>query len=217
MRMGKGKAGKWANTCRPEPTTHPQRKESKLVQNSNNHRPQHNGNPPRGGQATLGLFGVPGGSTHHSQPSATPTPIQPKVSALRQDDRARVVHGQTFAQRRARIQALVNRPLPPPAAIPATPVVHLPQGSFAAFVRLAKREQRPVEDVMAEWLADCAALIGRDELFEGSSFAMTPAMHRAARASDERERHGRVDDEHADYLHRCNGTGYVEITLAMEG
>ena len=82
---------------------------------------------------------------------------------------------------------------------------------------MAKRERRPVEDVMAEWLTDCAKLIGRDELFEGSSFAMTPAMHRAARASDERECFGRVDDEHADYLHRSGGAGYVEITLAMAG
>lgn len=146
-----------------------------------------------------------------------PLPPSPKLPPPRQDDRARVVHGQTFSQRRARIQALVNRPLPPPAATPAAPVVHLRQGSFAAFVCLAKRERRPVEDVMAEWLADCAMLIGQDGLFEGSSFAMTSAMHRAARASDERERHGRMDDEHADYLHRSSGAGYVEITLAMEG
>ena len=216
--MGNEKAGKWANTYRPdEPTTHPQRKESKLVQNLQNPRPQRNGNPPRGGQATVGLFGVPGSSTLHSQPSAAPTPIQPKVSALRQDDRARVVHGLTFGQRRARIQALVNRPLPPPAATSAAPVVHLRQGSFAAFVRLAEREQRPVGEVITEWLTDCARLIGRDELFEGSSHAMTPAMHRAARASDEREHRPHLDDEHAEYLHRCAGAGYVEIVLAMEG
>lgn len=218
MRMGKRKAGKWANTYRPdEPTPRPQRKESKLVKPIQNPRPQSNGNPPRGGQATLGLFGVPGGSTRRIPPPAVPAPTQPKAAAVRQDDRARVVHGQTFGQRRARIQALVSRPLPPPAATPAAPVVHLRQGSFAAFVRLANRERRPVEDVLAEWLADCATLIGRDELFEGSSFTMTPAMHRAARASDERERRGRVDDEHADYLHRSCGAGYVEITLAMEG
>ncbi len=187
------------------------------MQNLQNHRPQRNGNPPRGGQATLGLFGVPGSSTPHSQPSAAPTPIQPKVSAPQQDDRARVIHGQTFAQRRARIQTIVNRPLPPPAATSAAPVVHLRQGSFAAFVRLAEREQRPVGEVMTEWLTDCARLIGRDELFEGSYHAMTLAMHRAARASDERERHGRVSDENADFLHRCGGGGYVEITMAMEG
>ncbi len=182
-----------------------------------NRRLSCNANPPRGGQATLSLFGVPGSSTRHGQPPAAPAPVQPKAATPRQDDQARVFYGQTFGQRRARIQALTNRPLLAPATIPTAPVVHLRQGSFAAFVRLAKREGRPVEELVSEWLAHCAVLIERDELLEGSSFAMTPAMHRVARASDERESHGPVDDEHSEYLHRCCGTGYVEITLAMEG
>ena len=57
----------------------------------------------------------------------------------------------------------------------------------------------------------------RDELFDESPVQMTPAMHAAARAADERDRRGYVDDEEAEFAHRCAGAGYVEITLAMEG
>ena len=97
-----------------------------------------------------------------------------------------MIDGLTFSQRRARIRALVSRPLPSPPPVPL--VLRLQTDKFTAFVRFSECEQRPVNEVMEEWLSDCARLIGRDELFEGSSHAMTPAMHRAALASDERER-----------------------------
>ncbi len=42
-------------------------------------------------------------------------------------------------------------------------------------------------------------------------------MRLAALAADERERHGNVDDEQADFARRCAGAGYVEATLALEG
>ncbi len=57
----------------------------------------------------------------------------------------------------------------------------------------------------------------RDELFDDSAVQMTPAMHAAARAADERERHGSVDDEEADFAHRSAGAGYVEAQMAIEG
>ena len=57
----------------------------------------------------------------------------------------------------------------------------------------------------------------RDELFDDSAVQMTPAMHAAARAADERNCRGYVDDEEADFAHRCAGAGYVETQLAIEG
>ncbi len=69
---------------------------------------------------------------------------------------------------------------------PPLPCVTVRRGTFQAFVCLSDREQYPVEEVMAEWLADCARLIGRDELFEDSAVAMMPAMERASAESDAR-------------------------------
>ena len=57
----------------------------------------------------------------------------------------------------------------------------------------------------------------RDELFDESSVQMTPAMHVTARAVDERYRRGYVDEEEAEFAHRCAGAGYVEAQLAIEG
>lgn len=103
----------------------------------------------QGGQASLGLFGIPGIS---------------------------------FPQPRAKA----------------------PAPAVAAHLRRDRREVsvRPSE---------------RDELFDGSPVQMTPAMHAAAGAADERDRRGYVDDEEADFAHRCAGAGYVEAQLAIEG
>ena len=57
----------------------------------------------------------------------------------------------------------------------------------------------------------------RDKLFDESAVQTTPAMHAAARAADERDRHSYVDDEEAEFAHRCAGAGYVEAQLASEG
>ena len=101
---------------------------------------------------------------------------------------------------------------------PAARTLHIRRGTFQAFVRLSEQEVRPVEDVMAEWLHDCGALIEQNELAEvyGDARQSTPAMRLAAHASDERERSGYVDDEEAAREHAALGAGYVELQLAVD-
>lgn len=56
-----------------------------------------------------------------------------------------------------------------------------------------------------------------DELFDGSPVQMTPAMRRAAYASDMREAFPQHwDDEAADFAHRCAGAGYIDAVLARD-
>ena len=109
-----------------------------------------------------------------------------------------MIDGLTFSQRRARIRALVSRSLPSPPPVPL--VLRLQTDKFTAFVRFSECEQRPVNEMMEEWLSDCARLIGRDELFE-AIYGMTPAMHRAALASDDASV-GLLEPRHADFSHR---------------
>ena len=79
------------------------------------------------------------------------------------------------------------------ALVPAQRTLTIRRGDFQAFVRLSEREVRPVEEVMAEWLADCAHLIGSQvpDEFDGCGLARpcTPSMRLAAEASDAREEH----------------------------
>ena len=107
---------------------------------------------------------------------------------------------------------------PAPAAMQpsVSATVHLRRDKFQAFVRLSDREQRPVEDVLTEWMSECAALIGRDELFEGSAIQTTPAMRATARASDAREAYRTDTEDKADFLFRTSGNEEAEITLAIE-
>ena len=138
-----------------------------------------NRNPHRGGQATIGTFGIPGG-----------------------------------------IRDRVSRPAPAKPAAPA-PVagIKLRSDRFQAFVRLSEREQRPVEEVMGEWMAECANLIQQAEFADtyGDALPSSNAMRLAAIQADERGRRADVDDEQADFARRCAGAGFVEFTLAMEG
>ena len=191
------------------------------MQTVQNHNEHSNSNSPRGGQASISLFGCPGadGQSHNQS-----HPITKPVSA-RLPHRFRI-NGALNSFDRDGLTDAHYAPPSKPVAGPQAPLAILPpslgmtvrlrRDKVQAFVRLSQREKRPIEDVMAEWLADCAALIGRDELFEGSASAMTPAMYSAARRSDERVRNGRMGDGEAEFAHRCQGTGYVEIVLAMD-
>lgn len=77
---------------------------------------------------------------------------------------------------------------------------------------------RPVEEVLEEWIADCASLIRQsEEEVYGDARPSTPAMQRAAAAADEHERHPYPDEEAAADEYAALGAGYVEITLAAEG
>ena len=89
-------------------------------------------------------------------------------------------------------------------------------------MRLSEREVRPVEEVMAEWLADCANLIGSqvpDEFNDcGLARPSTPSMCLAAEASDAREERAWRDnlaliDEDGGGTHPA----LVEFLLAVEG
>ena len=106
-----------------------------------------------------------------------------------------------------------NAPPAPAAVEPSvSATVHLRRDKFQAFVRLSEREQRPVDEVLTEWVSECALLIGRDELFEGSAIAVTPAMRAAAHAlSDERESRRTDADDAADFWQRVAGDEPVTV------
>jgi hypothetical protein len=93
-----------------------------------------------------------------------------------------------------------------PAAAPATSAVtvKLERDRFKLFERIAARENRPVQAVVAECLNGCAIQVARIE---------AQNIRLAAAASDARERNGYEDDELA---HRSAGAGYVEVCLALD-
>lgn len=115
---------------------------------------------------------------------------------------------------------------PAPAAVQpsVSATVHVRRGKFQAFVRLAEREVRPVEEVLGEWIGECANLIRQrdfaeaygDDLFDETPTATTPAMESAARASDAREMYRTDADDHADFLARNGGEDCVGITLSIK-
>ncbi len=97
--------------------------------------------------------------------------------------------------------------------------LHLPTGSFLAFLRLADREQRPVGQVLAEWLGDCARLIVEADLFDEEAPLQAPLVTNAMRLARHREeqadRSAFVDDEISAYEFYSQGAGYVEAQLAL--
>jgi hypothetical protein len=106
-------------------------------------------------------------------------------------------------------KAKMKAALAPVAAAPVSSApltVPLTRERFTLFERTATREQRPVGDVIAEWLDRAAKRLTKEE-----------AMHRAAAASDAYERRGYVPDEEAEFAHRSAGAGYVEVQLALVG
>ena len=172
------------------------------MNNLQNVRRDSNRNLPTGGQASIGLFGLLGCSRR----AATAQPAAPIARRV-----------QVPVHQAGRLASVTPHLLT--IGMDRSACVHLHTGSFQAFVRLSEREQRPVEEVMAEWMADCANLIRQAEFADtyGDALPSTNAMRLAAIRADERERSAHVNDEQADAERRCAGAGYVEITLAMEG
>ena len=186
-----------------------------------------------GGQAGgAGIFGCHGALRFNAArktkgEAGTPAPLP---SPFQGDDPPSRIGGLTFGQRRARISASVaaaaiasrkGHETATAAVPPATAERHtltIRRSNFAAFLRLSEREVRPVEDVMSEWLADCASLIREDEIpdLHADPVTRTPAMVRAATASNAREEHEwhrRADMIEDGHVHPA----LVEITLALEG
>ena len=165
---------------------------------------------PRGGQAGIGLFGTPGFNAPRQ-----PLPRTPRASRIKGALNSFSSDGLTAA-------AYAKPAAPasvPPVSTATTSTVHVRRGNFQAFVRLSEREQRPVEEVMGEWLADCANLIRQSDFADAygdPAPVFTPAMRAAARASDERESRRTDADDHADFLARCGGEDAVGITLSIE-
>ncbi len=156
----------------------------------------------RGGQASSpGLFGLPSATGRARRPE---TPAQAKaVSAQGQapqaDDQPTRVGGLSFSQRRSVILSRTD----------------------VAAVSLDSYERRPVpagpsmESLIAAQRARTARQGDEDTASEPKA---TPAMLRAAHAADMREAFPHfLDDEQADFAHRCAGAGYVETMLAIEG
>ena len=136
--------------------------------------PQHP-RPHLGGQHTLGLFGVPGFCA--AGPSVSDAIEARRTQIERPEAEARPAQGR---------RVIVTAPVP--LAVNGASV-HLPTSSFLPFLRLADSQQRPVGEVLAEWLGDCARLIGEADLFEEAPLApplltnaMVLARHREEQA-----------------------------------
>ena len=149
----------------------------------------------RGGQASLGLFGI-SGSDHPHRAAVKGN----GNGAKKTDDRPRIVNGLTFSQRRSVICSRVD----------------------LAAVSLGAYERRPVpagssmESLIAAAHARKAA--HNDEEAVPKATPATPAMLAVARASDMREAFPHhADDEEADFAHCSAGVGYVEHLMALEG
>ena len=116
-----------------------------------------------------------------------PSPLQQDLAATR------------FIQPAAGTLLAMPRCWEQPGTTPAPCTLFIRRDKFAAFMRLSEREVRPVEEVMREWVHDCADLIHQREFAHryGDAQPLTPAMRLAAIHADERERSGYVDDEAA--------------------
>ena len=129
------------------------------------------------------------------------------------------------------------------AQAPTAPIrLRLSRERLGVFLALAKVEQRSLEDVLAENMADTAGRLLRTrhelhldpydaqvlaeyidglaerqqawEALEEESAATTPAMRQAAATADERERYPAPDLEEWD---RALPFGHLEVLLAIEG
>ena len=211
-----------------------------------------NQNPvaPRGGQASgPGLFGLPGATKRSIQvsvPMLTPLAGESDAALSRRQERAAAARSpETQLDRlKAHFAAKDAAKQKPVAVAPPAPLaltLKITRERMAVFATLATIEARPVDEVIAECLADMAAhltrtrsrlrldeadrvsleryldSLERDEE-ERAGEGTTSAMLAVAAASDAREAFPHFyDDEAADFAHRCAGAGYVETTLAMEG
>ena len=156
----------------------------------------------RGGQASLGLFGIAGAgrarvADARRQQGKAPAEVPAQGQAPQADDQPSRVGGLTFSQRRSVILSRTDV-----AAV-----------SLRTYERRAVPAGPSMESLIAAARARTAA---QDE--EAAAPKATAAMLRAAHAADMREAFPHFhDDEQADFARRCAGAGFVEATLAMEG
>ena len=205
----------------------------------------------RGGQArSPGLFGLPGATKRLAQanaPTLAPLAGESPASLIRRQERAAAARSPETQLERAKAffaakPAAKQKPVAVAPAAPLALTLKITRERMAVFATLATIEQRPLDEVIAECLADMAAHLTRtrarlhldeagrvsleryldglerDEEERAAREGTTPAMLAVAAASDAREAFPHFqDDEAAEYAHRCAGAGYVEATLAMEG
>ena len=97
--------------------------------------------------------------------------------------------------------------------------VHLHTPAFLTFLRLADSQHRPVGEVLAEWLSDCAKLIGEADLFDEAPLRaplLTNAMVLARHREEQAAASTFVDDEITAYEFYAAGAGYVDAQLAQD-
>lgn len=184
-------------------------------------------NRNHGGQATLGLFGLPG-SRPSTRPEAKPEPaaLSPFVgespaSIQRRTARrdAALAQAARFARLEARLKESLNKAaaikLPAPAATEIVPDLLLDGEQYAELERIARVEDRSVNALIR--LATREFVERRAAKQEETEPKATAAMNAVARARDMREAFPHItDDEQAEFQFRCLGGGYVDIQLAQD-
>ena len=216
------------------------------------HSPSSNHLRPIGGQASSpGLFGLPGATKRSAQNQTsvlTPLVGESQTSLNHRQERAAAARSPETQLERAKAffaakDAAKQKPavaVAPPAPLALT--LKITRERMAVFATLATIEARPVDEVIAECLADMAAhltrtrrslqldpadrvsleryldSLERDEEERTARESTTSAMLAVAAASDAREAFPHYhDEEAAEFAHRCAGAGYVETMLAIEG
>ena len=193
------------------------------MRNLQNQRQESKSNPPRGGQHTLTLFGIPG-ERSKPRPGAQGATVRSRYSPQALAAREAADKAATEQMRAFRANLAAKYPASRPAgALPvASPAqvatvaslclhLKLRRDKYEAIAQVAEREVRPVEDVLNEYLSDLGHHVQQEQLAEvyedqepPTGQPLTQAMRLARYASEERERSLYVDDEAA-----------VEITMAV--